>query len=75
MTRWVWQCETLHNKIANVNHCVFDQKVEAKPNVLVKLFGNEAVVFVQVFSIIFLAEWGDKSQMSTVLLAAKDVRT
>jgi len=30
-------------------------------------------IFAQSFVLTFLAEWGDRSQMSTIILAARDV--
>lgn len=34
---------------------------------------NSWLTFAQVFSLICFAEWGDKSQLSTVLLVAREV--
>jgi len=31
-------------------------------------------IFAQSFVLTFLAEWGDRSQISTIILAARDVR-
>lgn len=31
-------------------------------------------IFVQAFTLTFLAEWGDRSQLTTIVLAAREVR-
>ena len=50
------------------------RKVESRKEIEQKLswFGRGAFVFMQVFTLIFFAEWGDKSQLSTILLAARE---
>ena len=39
-------------------------------NVLLAFFSR---IFLQSFTLTFLAEWGDRSQISTIILAARDV--
>lgn len=31
-------------------------------------------IFIQAFTLTFLAEWGDRSQLTTIILAAREVR-
>lgn len=31
-------------------------------------------IFVEAFTLTFLAEWGDRSQLTTIILAAREVR-
>lgn len=31
-------------------------------------------IFLQAFTLTFLAEWGDRSQLTTIILAAREVR-
>lgn len=32
-------------------------------------------IFLQAFTLTFLAEWGDRSQLTTIILAAREVRS
>lgn len=54
------------------SHCV-KQSVEKKGTFLGRLFGKRALLFLQVFSIIFFAEVGDKAQLSAIMLATREV--
>jgi putative Ca2+/H+ antiporter (TMEM165/GDT1 family) len=47
-----------------------DGKSKAWPSVLRVFFSH---VFIEAFTLTFLAEWGDRSQVSTIVLAARDV--
>ena len=40
-----------------------------------KIFGLISRVFVQAFTLTFLAEWGDRSQIATIILGAREVRS
>lgn len=38
-----------------------------------KLMVYVSLVFIETFTMTFLAEWGDRSQISTIILAAREV--
>lgn len=38
-----------------------------------KLFGLLSPILLQAFTLTFLAEWGDRSQLATILLASREV--
>ena len=38
-----------------------------------KILGILSPIFVQAFILTFLAEWGDRSQITTIILAAREV--
>ena len=38
-----------------------------------KIFGLFTPIFLQAFTMTFLAEWGDRSQITTIILAAREV--
>jgi putative Ca2+/H+ antiporter (TMEM165/GDT1 family) len=38
-----------------------------------KLMFYVSLVFIETFTMTFLAEWGDRSQISTIILAAREV--
>jgi len=38
-----------------------------------KLFGLFSPILLQAFTLTFLAEWGDRSQLATILLASREV--
>lgn len=42
-----------------------------KRNIFTMLF---SAVFIEAFVLTFLAEWGDRSQIATIILAAREVR-
>ena len=52
--------------IRTVSSVPFMVKVKRKCMIIFSL------VFIETFSMIFLAEWGDRSQMTTILLAARE---
>lgn len=37
------------------------------------IFGMVSRIFLQAFTLTFLAEWGDRSQIATVVMAAREV--
>ena len=39
-----------------------------------KIFGLFSPILLEAFTLTFLAEWGDRSQMTTIVLAAREVR-
>lgn len=49
-----------------------NESVEKKGTFLGRLFGKRALLFLQVFSIIFFAEVGDKAQLSAIMLATRE---
>ena len=44
-----------------------------RPGNLRKFFGFLSPIFVQSFTLTFVAEWGDRSQITTIVLAASEV--
>lgn len=45
---------------------------KSKSNQIVKFIPFLSFIFIETFTLNFFAEWGDKSQLATILLAAKE---
>lgn len=65
-----------HNKMVQSDFNNNDSTVLPKPTQELKVealwFNGGGPLILKVFTMIFLAEWGDRSQISTVVLAARD---
>lgn len=47
--------------------------ITRRPRFKLSVFNCISRVFLQSFTLTFLAEWGDRSQFTTILLAAREV--
>ena len=53
-------------------NAIKEMEKKQKSSKLAKFVPFVSLIFIETFTLNFFAEWGDKSQLATILLAAKD---